>query len=330
MLWTPNGIYEWAPFEKEADLEGAINEVSAYLFGPKRVYLDVKKKIGPKYKGNIPDGYLIDLSSTKKPILRVVENELAKHDPLRHVAVQIIEFSLAYEETPYKVKSIVKKALEADIEGRKKCESYVNANNFENIDVLLDRMIYEGEFAALVVIDELPERLESVLAKKFKFGVEVLTLSRYSNERGEYVYEFEPFLSDVYHADLSEGDGEPGQVDVSDIDTVVVPAHDEGFENVFMGENRWYAVRIHGSMIPRINHVAVYRVAPTSAITHVAPVQSIEPWRDTDKKVINFAEPAEEIGPIKLVPKGKSKALQNLRYTSYDRLMNAKTVDEAF
>ena len=39
-------------------------------------------------------------------------------------------------------------------------------------------MIYEGEFAALVVIDELPERLECVLAKKFKFGVEVLTLSR--------------------------------------------------------------------------------------------------------------------------------------------------------
>ena len=42
------------------------------------------------------------------------------------------------------------------------------------------------------------------------------------------------------------------------------------------------------------------------------------------------AEPAEEIGPIKLVRKGKVKAPQGLRYTSYDRLMNAKTLDEAF
>jgi hypothetical protein len=117
---------------------------------------------------------------------------------------------------------------------------------------------------------------------------------------------------------------------VSDIVTVVVPAQDEGFEQVFMAENRWYKVRIHGSMIPKLKHVAVYRVKPTQAITHVAPISSIEPWHDTDKKVINFAEPAEEIGPIKLVRKGKVKAPQGLRYTSYERLTHAKTLDEAF
>ena len=49
-------------------------------------------------------------------------------------------------------------------------------------------------------------------------------------------------------------------------------------------------MRIHGSMIPKINHAAVYQVNPTSAITHIAPVSSIEPWKDTDKKVINFAD----------------------------------------
>jgi hypothetical protein len=39
---------------------------------------------------------------------------------------------------------------------------------------------------------------------------------------------------------------------------------------------------------------------------------------------------AEKVGPIKLVRKGKVKASQGLRYTSYERLMNAKTLDEAF
>ena len=242
--------------------------------------------------------------------------------------MQIIEFSLAFENAPYKVKSIVKDALQADAEAMKKCERYAKDNNFENVDVLLDRMIHEGEFAALVVIDDLQDKLDSILARKFKFGVEVLTLSRYANESGEYIYEFEPFLSDVVQVYPKAGPDEP--LDVSDIDTVVVPAQDEGFEQVFMVENRWYKVRIHGSMIPKLKHVAVYRVKPTSAITHVTPISSIEPWQDTDKKVINFAEPAGKIGQIKLVRNGKVKAPQSLRYTSYERLSHAKTLEEAF
>jgi hypothetical protein len=164
---------------------------------------------------------------------------------------------------------------ECHAEAMKKCERYAKDNNFENVDVLLDRMIHEGEFAALVVIDDLQDKLDSVLAKKFKFGVEVLTLSRYANESGEYIYEFEPFLSDVVQ--VYPKAGPDGPLDVSDIDTVVVPAQDEGFEQVFMGEDRWYKVRIHGSMIPKLKYAAVYRVAPTSAITHVAPISSIEP-----------------------------------------------------
>jgi hypothetical protein len=164
---------------------------------------------------------------------------------------------------------------ECHAEAMKKCERYAKDNNFENVDVLLDRMIHEGEFAALVVIDDLQDKLDSVLAKKFKFGVEVLTLSRYANASGEYIYEFEPFLSDVVQ--VYPKAGTDGPLDVSDIDTVVVPAQDEGFEQVFMGEDRWYKVRIHGRMIPKLKYAAVYRVAPTSAITHVAPISSIEP-----------------------------------------------------
>ena len=131
-------------------------------------------------------------------------------------------------------------------------------------------MIHEGEFAALVVIDELQDKLDSVLAKKFRFGVEVLTLSRYANEKGEYIYQFEPFLADVTQGDPDTAAN--GSVDVSDLDTVIVPAHDEGFKQVFLGEDRWYKVRIHGSMSPKLKHIAAYRTAPVSAITHVDPL----------------------------------------------------------
>lgn len=91
MLWTSDKIYLEDPFEYEKDLESAIQDVSETLFGPSRIYLEVKKKIGNKGKiQNIPDAYLLDLLSKKNPTLYVVENELAKHHPLKHIAVQIL------------------------------------------------------------------------------------------------------------------------------------------------------------------------------------------------------------------------------------------------
>jgi hypothetical protein len=76
----------------------------------------------------------------------------------------------------------------------------------------------------------------------------------------------------------------------------------------------WYSIRIHSSMIPKIKHLAVYRVKPESAITHIAPVSTIEQWQQSNKYVVNFAEPAK----------------QSLRYTSRQRLEKAKTLDDMF
>ncbi len=131
MLWTSHGSYQEEPFEKEVDLEEAIGIVSADLFGSTRIYINIKRKIGAaKQTNNIPDGYVIDLSSAKKPVLYTVENELSKHDPLRHVAVQILQFSLAFEATPQKVKSIVKAAVEADKQALGQCEAYAEEHGF--------------------------------------------------------------------------------------------------------------------------------------------------------------------------------------------------------
>jgi hypothetical protein len=118
--------------------------------------------------------------------------------------------------------------------------------------------------------------------------------------------------------------------DIEEVDTVVVPAREDGFKEVFLGENRWYEIRIHHTVIPRLKYIAAYQVAPISAITHWAPVRNIEPWRDSGKLVVNFATPARDIKPIPLVPKGKVKALQNIRYTSFGKLQGARTLDEVF
>ena len=334
MLWTPDRIYSDLPFEVESELEDAILKVSAALFGEQRVYLDAKRKIGAKGRTrNIPDGYLLDLSSGRDPKLYIVENELAKHDPLRHIAVQILEFSLSFEGAPHLVKDIVKEAVRARPDALAKCQAYAGEHGYENVDYLLERMVFgPNRFNALVIIDEIDEDLETVLISRFKFPVEILTLQRYAGPNGEQVFRFEPFLADVVpEVSMSTpGTSTGSALDPSEIDTIVVPAHEDGFVETFLGENRWYKIRIHSSMIPKIKHIAAYRVAPESAITHIAPVSSIEQWPDTNKYVVNFAEPARKIGPIRLVPDGRVKASQGPRYTSLVRLEKAENLDEAF
>lgn len=118
-------------------------------------------------------------------------------------------------------------------------------------------------------------------------------------------------------------------ITVYDNDTVVVPAREEGFQKVFLKENRWFAIKMYANTRPNIKYIAAYRVAPQSAITHIAPVSSIEQWDgDPGKVVVNFAEPAREIGRITLLKDGRVKAPQNLRYTNHERLLQAKTLDD--
>jgi hypothetical protein len=337
MIWTPEKQYLNDPFETEGQLEVAIADVANILFGAGRIYLDVKKLVGGKGKTkNIPDGYLIDLTSKRDPRLFVVENELASHDPLNHVAVQVLEFSLSFQTSPFKLKAILKDALKARPDAQKMCENYATANGFENVDYLLERMLQkDNAFNALVIIDELEEELETLLLSRFKFPVEILTLQRFRTADGQKAYQFDPFLADLSVA-AAASSGKPvkpeDQIDPSELDTIVVPAQEEGFNDVFIAEDRWYQIRIHSSMVPRIKYIAVYRTAPVSAITHIAPVKNIAQWQEGSKYVLNFTEPAKPIGPIKLVPKpnGTVKAPQAPRYTSYERLMKAKTLDEAF
>src|SRR5208337_479665 len=307
VIWVAGKSYRRVDYESEADLETAIIEVQNRLFGSNRFYLDVKNKIGAKGSiQNIPDGYLLDLSGIK-PRLWVVENELQAHDPLRHIAVQILQFSLSFESARLGVKRVLVRALQDRVDVRKVCEEYATRRGFRNFDHLLEDLV-ESPFSALVIIDAIPENLETVLSKKFNFGVEVLELVRYEGEDGERVYHFEPFLEDVVGEVASPERTATPVRSPDEIDTVVVPAREEGFQETFLGEHRWYQVRIHGSVRPQIKYIAGYQVAPIQAITHIARVKSIEPWRDSGKFVLNFSEPAQPIGPIPLVKGGRVKA----------------------
>jgi len=122
----------------------------------------------------------------------------------------------------------------------------------------------ESPFSALVIIDAVPENLETVLSKKFNFGVEVLELARYEAENGERAYLFEPFLEEIVGEPVASEPAVESALRPDEIDTIVVPAKADGFQETFIGENRWYKVRIHGSVRPQIKYIAVSGRANTS------------------------------------------------------------------
>jgi hypothetical protein len=112
-------------------------------------------------------------------------------------------------------------------------------------------------------------------------------------------------------------------------DAIVVPAQKEGFDEVFLGENCWYAIRISGGMLPKIKWIAAYQTQPISAITHLAKVARIEPYGEEGKYKLIFEGKAAEIPKIPLgdAPKG---TMQGPRYTTREKLLKAKKVMEAF
>jgi hypothetical protein len=112
-------------------------------------------------------------------------------------------------------------------------------------------------------------------------------------------------------------------------DVIVVPAQEEGFRDVFLGENCWYAVRIGGGKLKEIKYIAAYQSNPISAVTHLAEVESIEPYGDGRKYKINFKGSAKKISeiPFANAPKG---TMQGPTYTTLEKIKSATTLIELF
>lgn len=142
-----------------------------------------------------------------------------------------------------------------------------------------------------------------------------------------------PMLGINAFTEPSTNDAEKAQVqlvskDAMDaaFDTVVVPAREEGFQQRFIGEHCWFAIRISAKHINKLKYIAAYRVAPIGAITHIAEIDTIEPYGNKGKYLLKFKGPAEIIGPIPRTDTDTAN-LQSPRYALKEKLINAKKLD---
>ena len=312
--------YTQYKYVKEADFEKMIVANADNIFGSTGIYFDIKKMIGtPKKGATIPDGYFLDLTFHNDPRLYLVEVELNSHDVYGHIGEQILRFGISTETDKYKMKNCLLSEVNKDDRKKQKLDTFFAKSKYNNINELLDKLIFENKPAAIIVIDEATDELYHVMAQ--------LTMSTDVIEAQTYVcgdkklHRFSPFKDEVM-TDL------PSDVDADELDTIVVPAREDGFNEEYLKNSRWFAIRISSAMIDKIKYIAAYQVAPVSGITYLAEVDRIEKYKDTNKYIVFFKS-----GTVKKIPKvslGKKKGLapQGPKYSSYRKILAAKTLDD--
>ena len=316
-------IYAPTEYDKEKDFERAVVKHAAQIFGKSALYLDIKKRIGNDRVLTIPDGYVLDFTLSSDPRLYIVENELATHDAFRHIGQQLLKFAVSYKASGRKIKEFLLQEIHAQQESQEFVERGLKRAGYRNIDAFLEDLIFDKPVAAVVIIDRVTPELENVLSQ-LSMRTDVLDFSTYQSG-AKVIHRFTPFQHDLTESIESGGQS----IEPDEYDTVVVAAHREGFERIFLGENCWYKIRMSSAVIQQIDYIAAYQTAPISAVTHYAPVKQIEKYRDTGKYIVRFSESAKKTGPVKL-GSNSNLAVQGPRYTTFERLRNAKTLTDLF
>ena len=314
-------VYNEYQYADEAEYEKMIVANSEMIFGAQGIYFDLKKKIGKSNEGAaIPDGYYLDLKFHDQPMLYFVEIELSNHDVYSHIGEQILRFAISSDMSKHKIKTIILDDINKDPGKKKKMEDFLkNSSIYHNINDLLDKLTFDKDIAVIIVINEASEQLSRVLSK-IKISTDILEVQSFIC-KNKILHRFTPFQGDVMEAALPS-------TDLDELDTIVVPAQEDGFQETFIGENCWYQIRISAAMINKIKYIAAYQVAPISAITHIAEVAHIEKYKETDKYILYFKGEAKQIKKVILSGTTKGKAPQSPRYTSYGKLMQANTLDD--
>jgi len=264
-----------------------------------------------------------------------VENEIVSHDPFKHIGIQMLKFVTSFDEIQLKVRHFIMEYITSHRPLLARLEESRKKSDARNIDNYLDKAVY-GEFHGIVVIDEAQEELHRVL-QKINADISVLELKTYESEDGTRMFMYDTLYDDEETIEPTGIKSRKTKLTPATIaqkrarrlqcDTIIVPAQADGFKKVFLGEHKWYAIRIGPAMKDRIKYIAAYQVAPVGAVTHCAEVTEIRPYKDTGKYVVTFKQPAVKIRQIK--PRDTRFSPQGPIYAQRNRLLKAKTLEDA-
>ena len=317
---TPGGIFDTTNVGDFDSFREAIRSNAELLFGSDRYYLECgRSNDGNGVTANIPLYYLLDLAG-KEPKLFVIYFDLfniryGNFDIGNGLRLDAQKFHSSQAEVSKSLLEVINR----DDQIRDACCQYTTEWGHTDLRSLVNYLVNECDFNGLAIIDYPTDaRLSDVNSQQFP--VEVLEFTILEDAGKQKSYSFTPFFPTIG----------PSTLDIGDVDTVVTPVPQEGFEQTYLKENCWWAIRLNNSLISQLKHHVAYRTAPISAITHTAPISKIYhfPRGDRRKYRIDFKMSPISIRAIGLGSKGENSALSSPAYTSMDMLRNANTLED--
>jgi hypothetical protein len=331
---STGSIYRPVEWTKEADFEACVVAHADKLFGGTSIFLPIKHRVKRGNIVTIPDGYVLDLADPASPRMFVVEVEIRTHDLFKHITNQLVRFAATFVDHQRVVRRFLGEAVKKSKDASLRLHAAIRQSPFANEDAYLDEAL-DQPFRGLVVIDERRDELDAVL-KQFASEISALELKVYRSDSGKTIYRYDSLYDEEQETVASP---KSARIFTKDqltemrrrralCDTVVVPARKEGFDRVFIGENRWHAIRISAGMRDRIKYIAGYQIAPTSAVTHLAEISHIKPYGTNGKFEVVFKGPATKLKkPIKI--KNGRYAPYGPIYVDRNKLLKAKHLEDA-
>jgi len=316
--------FDFLDYDSEAEFEEAVIEHSRSLFGADTFYIDIKRRVGKASSHNkgIPDGYLIDLTSNKKPQLYMAEVELSAHGLYSHITEQIARYSTITKTSQNQIRDRILEAIKKDKKLFKDINQKLRETSFSNVDELMNFLV-DNPIKIVVVIDEATTDLNNSL-DVFRDRPDVVTMKRF-RAGNDIAYIFEPMREE-----LQEYEGRKrlkGSYGDVDFDTIVCAAFEDGFKHAYINNNSWWAIRISQTAREQLRYLAMYEKSPVAAVQNYAEIEKIEPYKDSGKFIV-YVKNKKKIRPIELDKGKKGVAPQSPRFTTLSKLLKAKKMSD--
>lgn len=144
--------------------------------------------------------------------------------------------------------------------------------------------------------------------------------------------QFDMDIRTVTIAELERG-RRSNATDVAELDTLIVPARDNAaYREDFFVRHVWSNVRVVEEKLQCMRYLAVYVGAPTSAITHYAPIGSYrkDPQNPGRYSILLEGNPQPLPQRVEAGDPGAAAGMRSCRYTAFYLLCRARSLQDLF